>query len=173
MKNNNLLLMVLFSTSVLVGCKANQDSLKVYVEQVEGQARKEVSKLKPIIQFEVAHYAQHESREPFVLPKEAIVQNQPVVKTDCWQPPARSKNGQLERYPLNQLRLKGVMSSGGAVSALVQTPQGKVVNVKAGQYLGLNHGKVIRVDSNYLLINETLPDGLGCWNQRNVKLALK
>ncbi|MGL6171504.1 MAG: pilus assembly protein PilP, partial [Vibrio sp.] len=25
----------------------------------------------------------------------------------------------------------------------------------------------------YLLINETLPDGLGCWNQRNVKLALK
>ncbi|HDV5608459.1 TPA: fimbrial protein, partial [Vibrio cholerae] len=23
------------------------------------------------------------------------------------------------------------------------------------------------------LINETLPDGLGCWNQRNVKLALK
>ena len=78
MKNNNLLLMVLFSTSVLVGCKANQDSLKVYVEQVEGQARKDVAKLKPIIQFEVAHYAQHESREPFVLPKEAIVQHQPV-----------------------------------------------------------------------------------------------
>ncbi|MDJ1478828.1 hypothetical protein QBX67_28100, partial [Bacillus sp. LS15-K4] len=33
--------------------------------------------------------------------------------------------------------------------------------------------KVTRVDDNYLLINETLPDGLGCWNQRNVKLALK
>lgn len=61
----------------------------------------------------------------------------------------------------------------GSISALVQTPTGSVVKVKAGQYVGINNGKVTRVDDNYLLINETLPDGLGCWNQRNVKLALK
>ncbi|QSA19722.1 pilus assembly protein PilP, partial [Vibrio furnissii] len=57
--------------------------------------------------------------------------------------------------------------------ALVQTPQGSVMKIKAGQYLGLNNGRVTRVADDYLLIKETLPDGLGCWNQRNVKLALK
>ncbi len=163
----------LMSLLVLVGCKANQDDLTSYVAQVEREARKEVTKLKPILEFEATPYQQHKGREPFVLPKEALVQNQPLAKADCWQPVPRAKNGPLERYPLHQLRLKGVMSSGGSISALVQTPAGSVVKVKAGQYVGINNGKVTRVDDNYLLINETLPDGLGCWNQRNVKLALK
>ncbi|EEW12084.1 pilus assembly protein PilP [Vibrio mimicus] len=172
MKNNPawLSLITLF---LLVGCKANQEDLAGYVAQVEREARKEVTKLKPILAFEVTAYQQHSGREPFVLPKEALVQNQPVAKSDCWQPSPRAKNGPLERYPLSQLRLKGVMSSGGSISALVQTPAGNVVKVKAGQYVGNNNGKITRVDDNYLLINETLPDGLGCWNQRNVKLALK
>lgn len=157
----------------LLGCKANQDDLTSYVAQVERESRKEMTKLKPILEFKVSPYEQHKGREPFVLPKEALVQNQPMANADCWQPAPRAKNGPLERYPLQQLRLKGVMSSGGSVSALVQTPNGNVVKVKAGQYVGNNNGKVTRVHGNYLLINETLPDGLGCWNQRNVKLALK
>lgn len=172
MKNKPLGLW-LMSLLVLVGCKANQEDLTSYVAQVEREARKEVTKLKPILEFEATSYQQHKGREPFVLPKEALVQNQPLAKADCWQPLPRAKNGPLERYPLHQLRLKGVMSSGGSISALVQTPAGSVVKVKTGQYVGINNGKVTRVDDNYLLINETLPDGLGCWNQRNVKLALK
>ncbi|MGL4829275.1 MAG: pilus assembly protein PilP [Vibrio sp.] len=172
MKNNRigLLLIALF---YLTGCKANQEDLTSYIAQVERDARKEVTKLKPILEFEVTAYQQHKGREPFVLPKEALVQNQPLANADCWQPVPRAKTGPLERYPLHQLRLKGVMSSGGSISALVQTPAGNVIKVKAGQYVGINNGKVTRVDDNYLLINETLPDGLGCWNQRNVKLALK
>ncbi len=173
MMKNKPLGLWLMSLLVLVGCKANQDDLTSYVAQVEREARKEVTKLKPILEFEATPYQQHKGREPFVLPKEALVQNQPLAKADCWQPVPRAKNGPLERYPLHQLRLKGVMSSGGSISALVQTPAGSVVKVKAGQYVGINNGKVTRVDDNYLLINETLPDGLGCWNQRNVKLALK
>ncbi|EEX66312.1 fimbrial protein [Vibrio metoecus] len=172
MKNNRFWL-PLMVMSLLVGCKANQDDLVGFVAQVERDARKDVSKLKPILEFQVTTYQERKAREPFVLPREALVQSQPVVKADCWQPMPRAKNGPLERYPLSQLRLKGVMSSGGSISALVQTPTGNVVKVKAGQYLGNNNGKVTRVDDNYLLINETLPDGLGCWNQRNVKLALK
>ncbi|UHJ60007.1 pilus assembly protein PilP [Vibrio furnissii] len=158
---------------LLGGCKANQESLTDYLATVERQAQRDVAVLAPVVQFEVFAYTQQQGREPFVLPQEALVQNQPVVKANCWQPTARHKSGVLERYPLSQLHLKGVMSSGGAVSALVQTPQGSVMKIKAGQYLGLNNGRVTRVADDYLLIKETLPDGLGCWNQRNVKLALK
>ncbi|MDE1514998.1 pilus assembly protein PilP [Vibrio sp. dsl-7] len=172
MKNNSLWPLLL-SLLMLVGCKANQDNLASYVAQIEREARQEVTKLKPILEFSAVEYQQHKGREPFMLPKEALVHNQPVAQTDCWQPAPRPKNGPLERYPLTQLRLKGVMSSGGSISALIQTPNGNVVKVKAGQYVGNNNGKITRVDERYLLINETLPDGLGCWNQRNVKLALK
>ena len=158
---------------ILVGCKANQDSLEEYVSKVEEQARKEVAQLKPAAEFIAATYDPKISRGPFVLPKEAIVQDQPIVKKDCWQPSYRSKNGKLEKYPLSKLRLKGVMGSGSTVSGLVQTPVGNVVKIQKGQFIGLNNGRVTKVTSKYVLINETLPDGLGCWHKRNVKLALK
>lgn len=158
---------------MLVGCKANQDSLEEYVSKVEEQARKEVAQLKPAAEFIAATYDPKISRGPFVLPKEAIVQDQPIVKKDCWQPSYRSRNGKLEKYPLSKLRLKGVMGSGSTVSGLVQTPVGNVVKIQKGQFIGLNNGRVTKVTSKYVLINETLPDGLGCWHKRNVKLALK
>ena len=65
------------------------------------------------------------------------------------------------------------MGSGSQISGLVQTPKGSVVKVQKGQFIGLNSGRVTKVTSQYVLINETLPDGLGCWHRRNVRLALK
>ncbi|NAW67894.1 fimbrial protein [Vibrio sp. V27_P1S3P104] len=173
MKNRFYFLLGGVCAWLLVGCQANDDSLDDYLRMVELETQKQVTQLAPAVHFQAFHYGQHGKREPFVLPQEALVQNQSVTKSDCWQPAARNKSGALERYPLNQLRLRGVISSGGHISALIQTPNGTVVNVKAGQYIGLNNGRITRVADNYLLIKETLPDGLGCWNQRNVKLALK
>ncbi|PTP85685.1 fimbrial protein [Vibrio splendidus] len=158
---------------VLTGCKANEDSLEDFVVQVEAKARKEVEQLVPATEFLAATYQRRAFRPPFELPKEAIVQNQPLVRKDCWQPSARSRNGKLEKYPLSKLRLRGVMGSGTSVFGLVQTPKGNVVNIKKGQFIGLNNGRVTKVTSQYVQINETLPDGLGCWHKRNVRLALK
>lgn len=170
---NSNVFSILACCLILGGCKANQDSLDEYIAQVERQARKDVIDLAPVFDFDITQYDSHQSREPFVLPQEALVLNQPKEKKDCWQPSKRRKSGELERYPLSKLRLKGVMSSNNQISALVQTPAGNVVKVNAGQYIGVNNGKVMRVTAKYLQINETLPDGLGCWNKRNVKLALK
>lgn len=107
-----------------------------------------------------------------MLPAIAVA-NQPKIKQDCWQPRLRTKTGALELYPLEQLSLRGVMASKGDISGLVQTPKGTLVSVTAGEYLGLNNGKVTKVTPQFILIKETLPDGLGCWQQRSVKLALK
>ena len=172
MKFSSVLLSLLLLL-VLSGCKSNQDSLEDFLRQVEAKARKEVEKLVPETEFLAATYQRHAFRPPFELPKEAMVQNHPLVKKDCWQPNARSRIGKLEKYPLSKLRLRGVMGSGTSVSGLVQTPKGNVVNVKKGQFIGLNNGRVTKVTSQYVQINETLPDGLGCWHKRNVRLALK
>ncbi|MCK6263167.1 pilus assembly protein PilP [Vibrio sp. ZSDE26] len=157
----------------LSGCNANQDSMDEFIQRVESQARVDVEHLSPMLAFQAYPYQSQGFRQPFVLPIAAIVQEQPIVKKDCWQPSKRNKSGRLERYPISKLKLKGVMGSSGQVSALIQTPKGQVVKVGKGQFIGLNNGRVTRVTPSYLLINETLPDGLGCWSKRNVKLALK
>ena len=59
------------------------------------------------------------------------------------------------------------------IAADLQVPTGEVIKATRGQYIGVNNGKITKVTQSYLTINETLPDGLGCWNTRNVKLALK
>ena len=166
-------LLVLLIVSVVAGCKANQDSLEDFVVQVEARARKDVEQLGPTSEFVAVQYQQKTHRPPFELPKEAIVLTQPKAKKDCWQPTRRSRTGKLEKYPLDQLRLKGVMGSGSQVSGLVQTPKGNVVKVQKDQFIGLNNGRITKVTSQYVMINETLPDGLGCWHRRNVRLALK
>ena len=157
----------------LVGCRANNDSLEEYIVQTKQTAQHEVKALKPVLDFVTSDYDAHAQRSPFELPRAALVLNQPRLRADCWQPKSRQKTGKLERFPLDKLSLKGVMSRNGSNSALIQTPSGDLVKVNTGQYIGLNNGKVIKVTESYMQIDETLPDGLGCWSRRNVKLALK
>ncbi len=160
-------------TLALVGCQANEDSLQDYINEVSALARKDIVPLPPTAPFAVFSYSQYEAREPFELPVEAVVQSQPKVKKDCWQPSPRANKSPLERFALRELEFKGVIGSGSKVSALIATPEGKLTYVNKGQYIGNNHGKVSEIAKQHLLIKETLPDGLGCWNQRSVKLALK
>ncbi|WP_394245549.1 pilus assembly protein PilP [Vibrio astriarenae] len=164
---------MILSTLLLLGCKANQESLHNYVQQIEQSASSQIQSLAPAMSFQASRYSQQEPRQPFVLPQAALVVDQPLARRDCWQPTPRHKSGKLERYPLQKLKLRGMMGSEGDLSALVQTPQGEVAKVRAGQYIGLNNGKVTSVSSNRLVIKETLPDGLGCWSTRMVTLALK
>ncbi|GLR02462.1 fimbrial protein [Vibrio hyugaensis] len=171
MRNKSLLMVCM--VTLLTGCQANDESLTGFIRDVENQARRDVAKLKPAEDYVVVNYEPKIMRAPFELPKEATIATQPVAREDCWQPPSRKRTGKLERFPLGQLRLKGVMGMGSSVSGLVQAPNGTVYKVKPGQYLGRNNGKVTHVSHNYLLINETLPDGLGCWQKRKVKLALR
>lgn len=164
--------LVMFSALILVGCQQSNDSIASFISQVENQSRKEIAQLEPEKTFQATQYNASQLRVPFRLPAIAIA-NQPRIKQDCWQPGLRSKTGQLEQYPLEQLHLRGVMGSQGNISGLVQTPKGTLVKIQAGEYLGLNNGKVAEVAPKFILIKETLPDGLGCWQQRSVKLALK
>lgn len=156
----------------LMGCKAHQDSLDAFIQQLESQARAKVDALNPDKSVQVRAYQGREERSPFILP-EVFITAEKVRLENCWQPELRQKKGQLESYSLTALKLKGIMGNGQSLTGLIQTPKGKVVKVNPGQYLGQNHGKIMAVKAQYLEVQETFSDGLGCWHQRNTKLALK
>lgn len=157
--------------SLLSGCNAHQGSLESFIVMTEAKAEQQhVSErlLKPaeLVEFKSLH-----SRSPFDLPKTALVQT-PDRNKSCWQPRARTKQG-LELFRLDELQVKGVMSKGGKMSGLVMLPNRRVVQVEVGQYLGENNGKIAKITDSGLIIGETLSDGLGCWYQRQIKLAMK
>ena len=156
----------------LGGCNAHQDPLDDFIQQSEAQARAKVDALSPDKSFQVRVYQGREERSPFMLP-EIFVAAEKARLENCWQPEVRQQKDQLESYSLAALKLKGIMGNGKSLTGLVQTPKGNVVKVNPGEYLGHNHGKIMAVKAQYLEVQETFSDGLGCWHQRNTKLALK
>ncbi|MDC5820228.1 pilus assembly protein PilP [Vibrio europaeus] len=157
--------------ALVSGCKANQDPLEEYLAQLKREVEVEVYELVPIIDVQSSQYDAHQIRQPFELPQAALSINQQKLAKDCWQP--KRNASQFATFPLSQLQLKGVMNRGGRKSALIEAPTGRLVQVNSGSYLGLNHGKVTKVADGYLFVQEAIADGLGCWQLRNTKLALK
>ncbi|MCW8348369.1 pilus assembly protein PilP [Vibrio sp. ZSDZ65] len=154
----------------LVGCQANDDSLTDFVAKTEAEIVIEVAQLQPRYSFDAVPFTYSKYGTPFDLPKIAQAQR-PANNRACWQPKARGK-GNLEQYRLTELKLKGVMSKGKGLTGLLQLPNRQLVKVSAGQYIGENNGQIKQVTPDGLIVNETLSDGLGCWFQRQVKLAL-
>lgn len=62
----------------------------------------------------------------------------------------------LEQHPLAQLRYAGVLEQGGRLMALVKSPDGAVHHVEVGRYLGQNHGKVVRVGREQIVVSEAI-----------------
>lgn len=164
---------ILMSSIMLVGCRANQEVLTDYLAEISVQREVVVEDIELAPAFQVFDYAQHQGRDPFILPRGVISQTQSARNAQCWQPKPRKGGGDLERYPLDKLNLRGVMSREGQVTALIQTPDGMILSANQGQYLGLNNGRILRINNDQLLVEETLPDGLGCWHTRNMTLAMK
>ncbi|MCG9584318.1 pilus assembly protein PilP [Vibrio tubiashii] len=167
MKINRLLPLI----ALVSGCKANQAPLEEYLAQLKRDAEVGGYELAPLIDVQSPKYTAHQVRQPFELPQAALSINQQALTKDCWQP--KRNTSQLATFPLSQLQLKGVMSRGGRNSALIEAPTGRLVQVNSGSNLGLNHGKVTKVADDYLFVQEAIADGLGCWQLRETKLALK
>ena len=158
---------------ILIGCKANKEPLSLFYSETKQKGGAEIEGLPQVISFDVDLYTKSNRRSPFSLPNQAEIVLQQLRIKDCWQPLVRKKKDPLEHYSLEQLRLKGMMGFESDVIALIETPNGNVVNVRKGQYIGQNNGKFISIQSNKIIIKEILSDGFGCWKKRKFALVLK
>ncbi|SON50932.1 pilus assembly protein PilP [Vibrio tapetis] len=165
-------IIVVVGVWLLVGCQVESEPIDVFIAQSRLNAKAHVSDLKQVHAFKAIQFDAGIKREPFVLPEVAKAAVKPHESLDCWQPKARSKRSKLEQYPLEQLRLNGVMGSGGRLSGIIHLPTGIMSKVTKGNYIGRNNGKVVEVTNQYVLVQEVLPDGLGCWQKRQTKLSM-
>ncbi len=78
----------------------------------------------------------------------------------------------LEDFPLEALKMVGYMQQKGVGYAVVKAPDSKIYRVKAGNYLGLNFGKVLEVAGNEVKIKEMVQDSAGDWTERMSTLQL-
>lgn len=82
----------------------------------------------------------------------------------------------LEAYPLESIAMIGVVRKGGVNYALVQTNEGVVHQVKAGNHMGQNFGVIVAVSDAEVRITELVQDPSGQsadWIERPTSLSLR
>ena len=78
----------------------------------------------------------------------------------------------LEGFPVDTMKMVGTLNKGGVSWGLIQIDRA-VYQVKAGQRLGQNFGRVTGVAESAISIKETVQDAGGEWVDRDAKLELQ
>lgn len=167
------LLITLALSGLLAGC-FNQDmsDLTRYVDQVKARKQGYIEPLPEIKQVETFAYVPGERRSPFRPTEEGEEESEKPSSNGIAPDPNRRKE-ELESYSLDSLRMVGTLQQGEVMWALVQTSDKTIYRVKAGNYMGRNHGQITRIDENDIELTEIVPDGQGGYLERQASLALK
>lgn len=166
------LLLIILATLLLSACNDDTTEQKEFIDQVKANTTAKVEKIPELTQFEYFEYDAKDLRSPFVAPKPEVIQNKLVQIKNCLQPDAQRVRQPLEKYPLDNLAMRGTIGSNGTVWALIRAADDTLYRVTVGDYLGTYDGRVSSVNNSFIELVELLPDGSGCWKERVTKLEM-
>lgn len=77
----------------------------------------------------------------------------------------------MEQYPLDSLRFVGILKEGNVVWGLISLPNGEIVRVRPGDYMGQNYGKIMQITNTTLKLEETVQIS-GKWEKKMTNFDL-
>jgi type IV pilus assembly protein PilP len=165
-------LIVASSALILTGCGASIDDLVAYTQQVKSNIQVSIEPYPEFKQVENVEYTASTIRSPFRRASQEVQSVQIAATENCAQPDRTRNREKLERFGLDALQMSGVLTIGGQRYALIKANDGSLHRVTVGNYLGLFHGKVIEITNTEVKIREMLPDGAGCWQEKQATLGM-
>ena len=162
----------LLCISALAGCGAELDELQQWMDQQRKEAKPNVPPLQPPKKFDPQPYAVADGVEPFSTQKLAV-----ALKRDERAPSSllagelKRRKEPLEAYPLDSMNMVGSVNKQGRPFALLRV-DGLLYQVKVGDYMGQNYGRVLRIGDADLVLREVVQDAAGEWIERNSTLQL-
>ncbi len=157
---------------LLTGCvQKDMRDLEEYVAEVKARPPTPIDPIPQITQAETFLYIGDNRRDPFV-PTEEIEDVLAGPTEEGPRPDPHRRKEELEAFPLDSLKMVGTMDRDGQKWGLVQTPDGTIHRVKAGNYLGQNDGRIVSIEDERINIVELIPNGRGGYLERRASLAL-
>jgi len=160
---------VIFASVALFGCvNSNVSDLQDYVASIKARKPGKIEPLPDVHVYENYLYDETTLRDPF----QGSVARQ-VVRTDSQlRPDMQRQREVLEQFALDSLKMVGTLDKGGDRWALIKAQDGTLYRTKIGHFIGQDYGKIIRVTETEIVIQETVPDGLGGWVRRQATLSV-
>lgn len=172
MNAKRMTLMVL-APGLLAACSPNLDELQQWVDAERRSAKPNVQPLVPPKKFQPQPYLALDGVEPFSTQKLTV-----AVKQEAAQPNSvlaaemNRRREPLEAYPLDSMHMVGSMSKKGGRFAILKV-ENLLYYVKAGDYIGQNFGRILKIDETEISLREIVQDPSGEWVERVSTLTLQ
>ena len=147
--------------------------VKQWMADTKAQAKVTIPKLAEPKKFVPFTYADQDAIDPFNPSKLtiALAKMSATTKRSPFAPDLNRRHEPLESYPLDTITMVGSISKGGP-HAILQVDK-TVYDVKVGDYLGQNDGKIEAITDTNMKINERVQDASGEWVERKTTLELQ
>lgn len=166
-------LLLLAACTLLAGCENDNQELQAWMEQQRREVRPQVLPLAAPKKFDPVPYVGLQQVDPFSAQKLSV-----AIKQESKQPNSllaaelNRRKEPLENFSLEVMTMVGSISKAGKPLALLKVDN-LLYQVKPGDYIGQNYGRVMRISETEVALREIVQDSAGEWTERTATLQLQ
>ena len=172
------LMLALVAAAVLTGCEdSDTQEITQWMAEQKAITKPKVEPIAEPKQFKPESYSAEAQVEPFSNQKLAVAlkrdsQQQGTASAALMTPELNRRKEPLEAYPLDAMVMVGSLMKQGQPVALVKVDN-MLYQVRPGNYLGQNYGKITKVGESEVVLRELVQDASGEWVERVATLQLQ
>ena len=158
--------------ALLTGCGGDMSDLEHFIDETKSKHHGKVDPLPEFPPYETFEYVTLDLRDPFR--PQTDLNSSPMSQDEYAgpRPEGNRRREVLESFPVDSLKMVGLLQQKTQTWGLVRDPEGTIHRVQPGNYAGQNHGKIVMVNETKIDIVELVPDGLSGWVNREAQLAM-
>ena len=165
------------SLLILGGCSGpGEDELQQWMVEQRNLTKPQVAPIPEPKKFFPQDYMVDVGAEPFSGQRlvQALRQesSKATANAELVAPELNRRKEPLESMPLDNIKMVGSFSKAGQLVAIVKVDN-LLYQVKPGNYLGSNYGRITRVSETEVVIREIVQDAAGEWIERAATLQLQ
>ncbi|MDB5874876.1 MAG: pilP [Ramlibacter sp.] len=166
------------SITLLLGAcgSSGQEELQTWMSEQRAQTKPQVQPIPEPKKFTPQAYTQEASTDPFSNQKltQALKResSQSTSNAALVAPELARRKEPLESYPIDSMAMVGSLVKEGKPVALLRVDN-LLYQVRPGNYLGQNFGKIVKVTETELVLREIVQDAAGEWIERTATLNLQ
>jgi type IV pilus assembly protein PilP len=170
------LALIIAAPLVLGACGfSNETEIQQWMAETRASMKPNTQPVPEPKQFSPQSYESRAAVDPFDGQKIVMAvarQQQARASASSVKPDLDRRRETLEGFPLDQIRMVGMMRQSGTNVALVET-NGSTHMLRVGNYVGQNFGLVTRITEAEVQLKEIVQDAAGEWVERPAKLELQ
>lgn len=160
-----------FVAALSAGCTAGDDELQAWMDESRRNTPVSITKVAEPKVFAPFRYPATSEVDPFNAAKLRVGIESPTRSGQKGPDMGRLREP-LESYSLDSFKMVGNLRQGAMVVGLLKSDSA-IHQVRVGNYIGQNFGRVVAISETEVAVRESVQDAAGDWVERDTALRLQ